>query len=430
MANRWLPNGASYITAATLGNLITSNSLRIVSQVTSISNTVTGHWCSQSVKTFANREFGISFNNGTMDFIFGGGAGGNNVAFYTFTGTLSGELDFRLDIATGVYVLKIDGKAVAIGVALQNTTRVDGALFRIGARADDDVPTGTTGASILSAGAIGDTQVYVDDVLVRDYQMPTTGSTVTDAENAQDGTLQAGTGGAADWDTVADPPAPADVNKWLPNGSSYITAPALSNLLLAGIIQVSMREVVWDRDVPGYVFSVAGATSADRELALLSFNADDVGIILGGTSTTIAAGAVVSTGDLDFIVDMQTGAYSLIVGGVSVGSGTAPVGANRLDGTLFRIGARADDDIPGSTGGAFFTPSGNKFSDTRVWIDGVLARDYEMPTTGSNVPEVESGQDGTLQAGTGGTADWEAAPVAPSGVVPVIMNQLRNQGIA
>lgn len=208
-------------------------------------------------------------------------------------------------------------------------------------------------------------------------------------------------------------------NRWIADGNSYITAPTLGNLLTATSVTIICKDVVWDL-ATGYLWAVASNTASTRELAIGSTGTQLV-VYAGGTSnnlgnpTTIFGGEV--DGDVEFQLTLSTGAYDLIYNGSSVDSGTLSIGTGRVDGMLFRIGARANVNDSG-TGSTFFMNAGDKVGDTDVYIDGTLDRRYVMPITGTNVPDSESSQDGTLRGAAGVTdTDWEvvsSATVAPS----------------
>lgn len=215
-------------------------------------------------------------------------------------------------------------------------------------------------------------------------------------------------------------------NRWLPNGSSYQTSATLGNLL-SSTVRVVCKNASWDTiGSGGYLFSQAGSTAGNREFGLFSLDGD-LSFFAGGTENAkvfsqeqIAShfGSSVMTGTIDFELNYSTGVWFLKADDVLLIQGTATVGAGRTDGQLFRIGGRNSADDTG-TGGAFIIVNGAKVGDTEVFINDTLTRSYAMPTTGSTITESEASANGTLQAGTGGSSDWETlttdvvAPIIP-----------------
>lgn len=199
--SNWLPNGSSDIVAPTLGNLL-SSTVRVVGYV-QWSDSDDGYWVSQSSSTASTREFGVYINTNSIWFWAGGQSQsmGNIITLFG-SATIDGVLNFELNLSTGAYSLELDGSPITSGTMTPGAGRVDGMLFRIGSRCADNT-SGTASAYIVANGSkFGDVSVYIDSVLTRQYVMPSSGTTVPDAENSQDGTLQNGTGGGADWETI------------------------------------------------------------------------------------------------------------------------------------------------------------------------------------------------------------------------------------
>lgn len=214
-------------------------------------------------------------------------------------------------------------------------------------------------------------------------------------------------------------------NLWLANALSAITSATLGDLT-GSKVRVTQKDVIWDTtDSGGYLFSQSGAT--DREFGLFSIGGN-LNIFSGGEQTQIMTAAQIASffgsstilGLIDFELDLPTGDFTFKVNDTPVVSGTADTGTSRIDGVLFRIGARSLTDTSATTS-AFIVPSGTKIGDTDVYIDDTLVRSYAMPITGTNVPESVSSAVGTLQDGTGGGADWEAAP---TGVVAPVLSPI------
>ncbi len=227
--------------------------------------------------------------------------------------------------------------------------------------------------------------------------------------------------------TVTDVFESNAVSVWLPNGSSYITAPTLGNLLTKTIKIVASR-VLWANSSSNTLFSQAG--SANREFEFYR-NGSSTYIIAGGTTQNIGNFNTLfgsTTLDADSVIvelNFNTGAYSVTVDDVELVSGTLTVGANRVEGTLFRIGARSTNQTAGSTTGASILASGEKVGSVDVYLDDVLERNYVFPVSGATIPDNANSQHGTLQALTGDGSDWEVSnslPVATAQSVTANVN--------
>lgn len=214
---RWIPDGDSYMTMPTLGNLL-GKKIRIVIEGFSFNNAAMTNCYvfSQAGNSAGTREFGLFFNNadGDVEIFYGGQS---NVMLtddrQTFFGNASGSVesvlfDFEIDTATGDWRQLIDGEQRSSGsVTLTGTGRIDGMLARIGARGTSDVPTNTGGSFFMAANSfrIGNTKIYIDDVLARDLVMPGGVATaVPDLVASNDAVVRNSAGVASDWDSLLE----------------------------------------------------------------------------------------------------------------------------------------------------------------------------------------------------------------------------------
>lgn len=184
-------NGTSGFTAPTLGNLLTgSPKIKIISKKFSTPTNGTYALYSQCGVTSSSREFVFRTNaNGNIELFIGGSSTYICTVAEAITAFGSSTLaceEFAFELNGTTARLFKDGVAVITktGVVL-GATRINNALFRIGNQGATDSPLDTTGTTFAANGTtIGDTQVYINDVLVRNYKMPDNGSLVTDTVNA------------------------------------------------------------------------------------------------------------------------------------------------------------------------------------------------------------------------------------------------------
>lgn len=212
MGNLWLPNGTSGIEAATLGNILTLTRIRAEAEDV-IWTQNNGYIVSQAGSVQGTREWGLYSTTNSL-FCFSGGLPNNLGSFATLFGgtTLTTNLltyDWNITAATvaiEVGGVPIPGSPFNIG---NFGGRDDGCLFRIGARGSSAAPASGVAFPMVSGNKIGTVRIYTDDglggglTLVRTYEMPTTGSSITESTSGQTGTLINGTGGSADWEVVA-----------------------------------------------------------------------------------------------------------------------------------------------------------------------------------------------------------------------------------
>lgn len=192
------------------------------------------------------------------------------------------------------------------------------------------------------------------------------------------------------------------------NGTNHGYATTLGNILTADTIWVIAKDVNWVSQV-GYLYGQSCQTSSNREFGLFR-GTDVVAFWLGGAQINMFStaqsiidsfGSSTITGDLRLDVDITNESYVLYHNGVSVKSASFSKGANRIDGVLFMMGARASSDTPGETGGAYLLASGDKVGEIEVYLDGLLERHYVFTPGSTTVDDIESSEDMTLANSTG-----------------------------
>lgn len=210
----YVTSGTSYITAPTLGNMVSpQKKFRAVGYV-NVATTGVGYIHGQATSTAGLREVGLYITDASgprnIDMVWGGTQKSFGTVLSIFgTSTPKGIFDFEADATTGIVTLKVDGVTVINTTFTPGTGRYDLTLFRIGARSNA-VGASTTGFYMPPAGwQFGDLKVYVNDALVRDYVMPSSGTSIVENVSAANGTLQSPSGSdfieyVADADTTPD----------------------------------------------------------------------------------------------------------------------------------------------------------------------------------------------------------------------------------
>lgn len=176
--------------------------------------------------------------------------------------------------------------------------------------------------------------------------------------------------------------------------AGYLYGPTLGNLLTATTVRVETDNVTWLQQ-DGYLWSQAA--SSPREFGLYRFSDGDLEFFVGGTVHQIPAVPNLNDEQVIFEINMTTGAYTINWGATTY-TGTATVGTGRVDGALFRVGARANSNTPGDTSGTYLMRANEICGDVRVYIDGVLTRDYQIPNNAAatTIPDAVGGNDLTL----------------------------------
>lgn len=198
-------------------------------------------------------------------------------------------------------------------------------------------------------------------------------------------------------------------NVFVAAGTSFITAPTLGNIT-GSTVRVEQYIDVSTNGV-GYLLGQAPFSNTQREFGLYitdvtAGNPRTIDFAFGGSLKTIGHvtaifGTATPKGVFEFEYSKATGNWFLKLDGVVKANGNLATTALRVDGTRWRIGARSADNTAGSVSGGYIAPAGWKFGDQKIWIDDVLVRHYEMPSSGTTIPELVSGAAGTLQNPTG-----------------------------
>jgi hypothetical protein len=341
-------DGDSYVHAATLGNVLSESTFRIETQKARFL-TSSGYWFSQAVATGSSRELGLFFGSGSASLYIGGLSAvilsSADVVSIFGSSTIQSELlSFEINLSTGAWQLESEGAVVKTGGFALGSSRSDGALFRLGARAASDSSGDASGAYILPNGSrIGSTKVFLSGNLVRSYNKQTlNGSNDTvypDTVGGNDGTLvnfptdnsqwvfyDDGSGSEVTSDvtfTVNAPTSSASASATLPQPSadvSYsVSVPTVSASVTASLPQPSSNVVFTvnapsvaasaSATIPGYNASVsftvnAPGVSADASATLPSPSAD-VGYTVNAPniSADVAASLPRPIGDIAFTVD-------------------------------------------------------------------------------------------------------------------------------
>jgi hypothetical protein len=156
------PSANDFLTSTTLGNL-TASKIRIVSEnVTWDLSAKTGFLWSQAGTNASTREFGLysSATDGKLG-LYAGGSDNPSLSNLLLLDNVT--VDLTVDYVANTAILIIDSVTEFSGSIGAGTSRVAGQLFRFFARNGGyNVPTGTR---------CGDTSVYINDVLVRFYDV-------------------------------------------------------------------------------------------------------------------------------------------------------------------------------------------------------------------------------------------------------------------
>ena len=201
-------------------------------------------------------------------------------------------------------------------------------------------------------------------------------------------------------------------NQWLPNGSSYITAP--NAIPLTGdIYTITATDLNIEWGVASRTIFDQGISS-NRDLSVLFFSPGFISIYYKNQyrpapeynlNTAFPNG--IFTGKLTVVIRDTLGTWSLFVDDVEVYSGAISPPAANASGGLVRIGGIAATDNINDTDTVVPPPLGWRVGNVTVNVDGSDVVDYVMPTgTATNVPDIAGGNDGTLREGTGDGSDW------------------------
>ena len=144
------------LTSATIGNVVASK-LRVVS--TNVTWQTTGYLWSQAGATVSTREFGLWLLSGTYRVYAGGSS--TVVATEASFPISNVTVDLTVDYNANTAILIIDGVTAFNGAITAGTGRVNNEAFRAFARGG--------GFFAQSGTRVGNTEIYIDDVLVRNY---------------------------------------------------------------------------------------------------------------------------------------------------------------------------------------------------------------------------------------------------------------------
>ena len=192
-------SSGQYITAPTLGNILTLTTLRIeFDAVVRNLNAGDGYLISQATSTAGNREFGILEIGGDIDLYWGGDYTSdiltNAEAVSEFgSAVIDADIAFEFDVSAATYEIFKAGSATAFksGSFSAGSNRTNGTLLRFGARSYSDTPSSTSGTFTEPSGTkVGDTRIYTNGTKIRDYVSDGSGSTWEEGVASNDGTLQ------------------------------------------------------------------------------------------------------------------------------------------------------------------------------------------------------------------------------------------------
>jgi hypothetical protein len=246
-------------------------------------------------------------------------------------------------------------------------------------------------------------------------------ASVATAALASAGTLTAqvavtGNRNAVSGIVISNAVTPPAINIWLPNGSSYINSddyiPGMG--ATASKIRIEADNIRWSSS-GGCLFS------QNHEIAIIRSGSNfNLRIRHQNNVVGFIGGAVVWEFDsFSAEVDLVAATITLLGDGApllgSPVSVTVPVAGSSIDPGYNRprIGVRGNlkTSLPELLD--FMIP-GDRVGDIRIYIEEigtpglVLVREYTMPPSGINVPELVDGFDGTLINATGDGSDWDS----------------------
>lgn len=146
-----------YMEAATLGDL-TASKIRVVLE--RVTWNAEGYLFSQAGSLSSSRELGLYIFGGNYGIILGG-LNNTNVGSAAGSPIVDVTIDVTVDYVGNTLLFLVDSVEVYNGAIFSGTSRVNNQDFRIFARGG--------GAYAPSGTRVGNTQVYIDDILVRDY---------------------------------------------------------------------------------------------------------------------------------------------------------------------------------------------------------------------------------------------------------------------
>jgi hypothetical protein len=199
MANELLWSGANqYVVAPTLGNILTTTTLRF--EFDSLFRQfflTTGYIVSQAGDTAGLREFGLFISGGTLNLNWGGSTTNGLLSVAEINSefggtTIDADVAIEFNVSASTYLIFSGGSSSAFksGSFTAGSSRIDGMLFRLGGRSDSDTPSSTSGTVTSASGSVsGNTRIYKNGILLRNYAADGIGSTWEELVSSSDGTL-------------------------------------------------------------------------------------------------------------------------------------------------------------------------------------------------------------------------------------------------
>lgn len=367
--NQWLPNGSSYITSPTLGNLLTVDEIFVEIEdcildldANLVSNAIVGQ-SSVSQSGGGSREFEITLYT----------AGGITDGLLLYTGeivpttilsrtqmiaeyggvVITGKLSVRVFPQLETFEVYRDDALINSGpftVALGNK-RIDGTLFRVGAEAEGNGnPPNTGGEHTAPVGwRIGNLSVSLDTgaglTKVRELVMPTgTATNVPDIIGSNDGTLREGTGDGSDWGEIltAENTASSSTTETgqilggLMPGNS-VSSPSTNNLgvmstaLISGLDSQSASRSEFGSMVSQIIFGSSEISGSNYQIGTMTTNGLISGLNVRSGSTTeegLLVTAIINASDSVSISSTQQGIMNtaLISGLNSISASNTEIG--------------------------------------------------------------------------------------------------------
>ncbi len=202
-------NGTGGFSSPTLGNLLSgSPKLKIVVKkfnLAGTSTTLSGVFWAGGISV-SNREFVLRRNNGNLELFVGGTVNtlctvAAAAAAYGTASMTCDEWAVELD-GTTARMYK-DGAVVITNASItRGTSRLDLARFRIGCQPADDAAGNLGSTTFAPSGTqFGDMQFLINDVVVRNYTIPSTGTSIPDSVGGND-FVQSGTWPTGDGEWV------------------------------------------------------------------------------------------------------------------------------------------------------------------------------------------------------------------------------------
>lgn len=195
MTNIFIGDGEAGITSPTVGDITTSKIRVLIRNATipSTSSSINEFYIGVSGDSGGTREFGLYRTPTSMMLA----AGGQSAQVFEFAsaypeGVENKNIDFVLNV-DGTFSFKVGTDAPITGSVARGVARIDGAKLVLGGRGKS-IPNDPVIESPLGMGAsMGDTVLFIDDILVRNYHMPPSGTYVKEMVNGLDGSVTKGT---------------------------------------------------------------------------------------------------------------------------------------------------------------------------------------------------------------------------------------------